>query len=681
MPEPPPRLRLGGDLAGLLEDGLRREWLVTDGKGGYACGTVATVRTRRYHGLLTAATRLPVGRVLVCGGMVEQVLVPGAPARWLHAQRWASGAVEPRGFELCEEFALEGTLPVWRIALDEGVVLERRVWMPVGSATACVEYATVAVPGGGRVGLRISPLMAWRDHHGTMRAAATPEVSATGSLLQVRWPWGAVAVLHASCGTVEMGGEWYRDEWLDAEAARGLDAVEDLFRAGAVTADLGEGDSLVLTLGVEGLGGFGAGGTATASHGGSAGTRAAEVERQAALLERGRAAAGADSDPAWIEHLLLAADSFVAARAGGQTVIAGYPWFEDWGRDTFIALPGLALETGRQELSASLLRTFAAHLDQGMIPNRFPDSGEAPQYNSVDATLWFVEALRRHVEHTGDETLVDELWAALEEVVRWHRYGTRHGIGVDPADGLLRAGEPGVALTWMDARVGDWVVTPRIGKPVEVNALWYSALTTLAGWAATRATRHDHAALARRVRAAFDRYRCEATGCLADVLDGPGGDDTAIRPNQLVAVALPHSPVDGAVAAAVLEVCQRELHTPLGPRTLAPGHPDYRGHYGGGIRERDSAYHQGTAWPWLLGQLAAAHLRVHRDPDAARALLAPVELHLRDAGLGSVSEIADGDAPHTPRGCPWQAWSVAEVLRAWRLCARPVRTAEGPGSG
>jgi len=308
-----------------------------------------------------------------------------------------------------------------------------------------------------------------------------------------------------------------------------------------------------------------------------------------------------------------------------------------------------------------------------MLPNRFLGGGDEPVYTAVDAALWYVEALRAHVAATGDEALVDELWPALEEIVRWHLFGTRHGIGVDPEDGLLRAGEPGLQLTWMDAKVGDWVVTPRAGKPVDVNALWYNALRSLEAWSSTRSSRHDHGALARRVAASFQRFWDPQARYLADVLDGPDGSDRSLRPNQLFAVALEHSPLDAERAAAVVDACLRDLRTSLGVRTLSPDDPEYRSLYAGDARERDGAYHQGTAWPWLSGALVAAHLRVHGDPAAARALLAPLQHHLMDAGLGSISEIADGEPPHLPRGCPWQAWSVAESLRAWLLTCRPAR--------
>jgi predicted glycogen debranching enzyme len=389
-----------------------------------------------------------------------------------------------------------------------------------------------------------------------------------------------------------------------------------------------------------------------------------ERARTAALLTRSAIA----DPPPWIARLLLAADQFVAVRAGLETVLAGFPWFGDWGRDTMISLPGLALATGRPEVAAGLLRGFARYLQGGLLPNRLPDVGEQPEYNTVDATLWYVEAIRAYHAETGDDALLGELWPVLDDILAAHVAGTLHHIGMDPADALLHAGEPGVQLTWMDAKVGDWVVTPRIGKPVEVNALWHNALQTLGAWSSRLRLplRNDAAALAARVAAAFDRYWNADTAYLYDVLDGPDGDDASLRPNAVIAAALPGTPLSAARVAAVVTRAQRDLLTSLGLRSLAPGEPGYVSLYIGDLRSRDAGYHQGTVWPWPVGSFVLAHRRAFGDRDAARAFLAPLADHLCDAGLGSVSEIADASPPHTPRGCPWQAWSVAEILRAWR---------------
>jgi predicted glycogen debranching enzyme len=351
-------------------------------------------------------------------------------------------------------------------------------------------------------------------------------------------------------------------------------------------------------------------------------------------------------------------------------VIAGYHWFGDWGRDTMIALPGLTLTTGRPELARRILKTFARFMDRGMLPNRFPDAGEAPEYNTVDATLWYFEALRAYHAATRDDGLLKELYPVLEEIVRFHRAGTRYGIKEDAGDGLLKSGEPGVQLTWMDAKVGDWVVTPRTGKPVEINALWYNALRAMAGFA-----RHlgrpagPWDTLADRVKTGFERFWSKSAGHCYDVLDSPGGHDEALRPNQLFAVSLRESPLSPERQKRVVDTCARHLLTSFGLRSLAAGHPDYRGHYGGDQRERDGAYHQGTVWAWLLGPFALGHFKAYGDAATARSFLAPLADHLGDHGVGSIAEIFDGDPSFAPGGCIAQAWSVAETLRAWHELA------------
>jgi predicted glycogen debranching enzyme len=374
-------------------------------------------------------------------------------------------------------------------------------------------------------------------------------------------------------------------------------------------------------------------------------------------------------------RLALAADDFLVRRdvAGqkGASVIAGYPWFGDWGRDTMIALPGLTLATGRAAVARTILLTYARFLDRGMLPNRFPDVGHDPEYNTADATLWYVEAVRAYCAETNDLDLARDLWPVLEDIVAHHERGTRHGIGVDARDGLLYAGEQGVQLTWMDAKVGDWVVTPRTGKCVEINALWYNALLAMGDLAerlgGDRRTWEERAA---RVRVSFDRFWSDADGHLLDVIDGPNGDDHTLRPNQIFAVSLPASPLGKTRQRAVVDTCARSLVTSHGLRSLAPRDPRYRPQYGGDQTSRDSGYHQGAVWAWLLGPFALAHFRVYGDARLAGAYLEPLVDHLRDAGVGSVSEIFDGAPIHRPDGCVAQAWSVAETLRAWTWLRR-----------
>jgi predicted glycogen debranching enzyme len=451
---------------------------------------------------------------------------------------------------------------------------------------------------------------------------------------------------------------WFERFQLERERERGLDDVEDHLHVATLSATLVPGRPFTCVVSTEPVPSI---------------DGEAALERRRLHEARVVAAARKGAEPAWIEQLSLAADQFVVAcpRAGdpdGRTVIAGYPWFGDWGRDTMIALPGLTLATGRSDVAARILRTFAAFVDRGMLPNRFPDKGETPEYNTVDATLWFFEAVRACHAVTGDEGLLKDLLPVLEQVVEAHVRGTRYGIAVDPADGLLRSGEPGVQLTWMDAKVGDWVVTPRTGKAVEINALWYNALRTLAHFARVLGRAPDpFGDMADRVAASFSRFWHEGAGCCYDVVDGPDGDDPSLRPNQIFAVSLPFTPLDHDRQRAVVDTCARHLLTSHGLRSLAPDDPRYQPAYGGDARRRDGAYHQGTVWSWLLGPFALAHFRVHGDRAAARSFLEPMAHHLGAYGVGSIAEVFDGDAPFRPGGCVAQAWSVGETLRAWRL--------------
>ncbi len=645
-----------------------KEWLVTNGIGGYAMGTVAGFRTRRYHGLLVAALHPPLGRTLLVAKLDEEA-VYGDHTFALAANRWASGAMAPDGYVHLDRFHLEGTTPVWTFALADALV-EKRVWMRPGANTTYVRYDLVRASA--PLGLSLRALVGYRDYHSLTHAGDEPmRVEPVDHGVRVEAFDGAMPFFLFSDGAVTSAQNWYRDVWLDAEAYRGLDAAEDMFHAVTFEATLEEGGSLTVVVSTD----------AEAPRDG----HAAYAERQRHEVRLLREATIDEESPA-LHQLVLAADQFVVRRptdtdAEGKTIIAGYPWFGDWGRDTMIALPGLLLTTGRPTTAARVLRTFARFVDRGMIPNRFPDAGEEPEYNTVDATLWFVEAIRATVEATDNvedpacgEALLRDLFPVLEEIVEGHHRGTRYGIRVDPADGLLCAGEPGVQLTWMDAKVGDWVVTPRIGKPVEVNALWYNALRSLAGFARRLGldpAPYDEAA--DRAEARFARFwNAERDYCF-DVIDGPDGDDAALRPNQLFAVSLHHSPLAPDRQRAVVDACARHLLTPHGLRSLAPFELGYTGHYGGDQHSRDGAYHQGTVWGWLIGPFVTAHLRVYGDGARARSFLLPLLRDFRDHGLGSVSEIYDGDAPFTPRGCPAQAWSVAEVLHAWTLSGQVVR--------
>ena len=655
-----PHVAFGREIVGDLGSGLRREWLVTNGLGGYASASVAGVLHRSYHGLLVAALEPPVARTVLVAGSVELV---GYDGEWypLSTHEFGEGSVSPDGYRYLESFRLEGTLPIWTFAVADALV-ERRLWLAYGVNTTFVTYRLLR--GGHPIDLQITPLVTYRSFHTLASGQGwSIDVEPQERGAMIRAYNGATPFwLRSDRAEFRAGGAWWWDFRHRAEAERGLADRGDLFAPGTFHARLDPGQTVALIYSTE----PGPDLAADAA-------LAAAQERERSLLTR---AGVQDADPV-VQQLVLAADQFLVARpmaddAGGRSVIAGYHWFNDWGRDTMISLPGLALATGRVEEAASILRTFALHLADGLLPNNFPDSaGVIPGYNTADATLWYVLAIRAYVDATGDNSLVTDLLPALLQIVERHQAGTRYGIGVDPTDGLLRAGEPGVQLTWMDAKVGDWVVTPRIGKPVEINALWYNALRTVAGFVATSGDAASAArfnAMADRTRDSFRaRFRRPDRDHLADVIDGPDGDDWTLRPNQVFALSLPEPLLDGDEARAVLAAVGRSLLTSFGLRSLAPDDPAYRGTYGGDQVQRDGSYHQGPVWSWLLGPYAEAQYRLTGDRDAASAVLRPIGDHLRDAGLGSVSEILEGDPPHLPKGCVAQAWGVAEVLRVWRL--------------
>ncbi len=668
-------LTLGREVTGDLAAAERREWLCVNGIGGFASGTIAGTQTRRYHGLLIAALAPPLGRTLLAA-QVHDVVDYAGRAWHLGCSRWTSGVADPSGFELIERFRLDGTTPVWTYACADAL-LDKWVWMEPGANTTYVRWRVVRAQG--PLTLTARALVNYRDYHALARGGDwRMDVTRVPDGLRVMAYDGARPLLLLARGAAaEPAHAWYRDFDLPRERERGLDHVEDHLHAGTFSAALAPGEALTLVLSAE---------PAPSADGEAAWRRRARYEADV-LARWTRARPDAKAAPAWIRHLVLAADQFVVRRPlaedpDGATVIAGYHWFGDWGRDTMIALPGLTLETGRPEVARKILTTFARFVDRGMLPNRFPDGGEAPEYNTVDATLWYVEAIRAYHAATGDDGLLKDLYPTLESILAWHRDGTRYGIRVDPADGLLAAGEPGVQLTWMDAKVGDWVVTPRIGKPVEINALWYNALVTMATFARRlRRPAKDLEAEAARVEAGFARFWNPHDGWCFDVLDGPDGHDAALRPNQLFAIALPASPLPPDRRRAVVDACGRYLATSYGLRSLAPFDARYVARYGGDQRARDGAYHQGTVWSWLLGPFALAHFRIYGDATQARAWLAPLAEHLGDYGLGSIAEIFDGEAPFAPRGCIAQAWSVAETLRAWQALGAPAPARRAPFRG
>ena len=651
---------------------IGREWLVTNGAGGYAMGTLAFARTRRYHGLLIAATRPPAGRTLLAAGCLQTVRLENGDTFDLDGELSPNGELSRDPLIFLRRFSISDGVPTWRFETPGGA-LSRRVFMTRGEETTWLTFTLEAgrlelrsnAPDGNAgaapslpltpdpVTITLAPLVAGRDHHGLQLAGEPPRVLGAADGLVVTFPGCPSLHVRANAGEVATDGGWRRCGYLAVEQERGApDPLEDLYQAGSITARLRVGETLAVAFttnpDVHGL------------------TWPRELSAVREHSRRILQFANLEREPEWVNALVLAADQFIVKRGDGETVIAGYPWFTDWGRDTMIALPGLSLAVGRPELAASLIRTFLAHESQGMIPNRFPDAGEEPEYNTVDATLWLFEALRQYVAATADDALVDEAWGALERIIVAHLRGARYGIRAE-ADGLLRQGDGGTQLTWMDVRIGAEAITPRSGKPVEVNALWYSALRTMSEFAATREASLDYAALAERARAGFRRYWNAATGYPFDTLDGEDGNDASLRPNAVIAASLQHSPFTRAERRLIVDVAGQELLTARGLRSLSPSDPRYRPLYLGDLDARDRAYHQGVVWGWLIGPYAEAHYRAYGQPNAALDLLRPMADHLLEAGLGSVSEIFDGDAPHAPRGCPWQAWSVAEVLRVYRL--------------
>ena len=651
-------LDFGRDWCGDFAISGAREWLVTNGIGGYACGTAAGQLSRRYHGLLIAALQPPIRRRLLVTRLEETVYYDGQSHELFTHQR-PDGEIRPRGFIHLERFHLEGTTPVWTFALAEAL-LEKRIWMQPGENTTYIRYDLLRASEPAELALRA--LANDRDHHGQTQAKDFQmQVERVEKGLRLSVPGGIPFYLLGEVAEVTLEPAWQMDHFLSVEAYRGLPAVEDHFSPGVFRAQLQPGGSLTLV----------------------ASTRpdpdldgvAAYQERQAYernLIDQ----SGRGSAPGWLKQLVLAADQFIVRRElpgepDGRSIIAGYPWFSDWGRDTMISLPGLALAANRFEVARSVLRTFARFVDRGMLPNNFPEAGETPSYNTVDATLWYFEALRAYFERSDDLELLRELFPVLQEIVAWHRRGTRYGIHLDPQDGLLYAGEPGVQLTWMDVKIGDWVVTPRAGKPVEVNALWYNALISLAGFAEHLGKPGgEYRQLAGLARSGFQRFWNPAAGCCYDLVDGPEGPDPSLRPNQLFAVSLPSSPLAPDQQRGVVDACARHLLTSHGLRSLAPQGAEYQGVYGGDRLARDAAYHQGTVWGWLIGPFVLAHLRVYRDPALAKSFLRPLVQQLASHGLGTLSEIFDGDPPFSPRGCIAQAWTVAEVLRAWEAIER-----------
>lgn len=668
--------RPGGDVAGLLE----REWLVTNGRGGYACGTVGGVNTRRYHGLLTAAHIEPAGRVLMLKQLSEELDLGDGQLVGLGGEERTLGNFELPAATYLEEFRLEMGLPCWVFRVDDWI-LERRLVLPYLQNTIHIQYKLISGPG--PVKLYLRPYMHFRTHDDKGPHAVPPPYKL--SILEDRFEMSGgdsfpALRMHLSGRDpvfVASPGE-RRDIFFRIEAERGYDPRGVRWGPGSFRVTLAPGQETGFIASTEPWT-----------------TSLALTTAEALLFEQQRRQRLIDmADPKSCQgigaELVLAADQFVISPAGRvrdhvwahaagdqiRTVIAGYHWFTDWGRDTMISLEGLTLTTGRFVEAGWILHTFGHYVREGLLPNLFPEGNDQGLYHTADATLWYFHAIRRYLDYTGNRSVLQRLLPVLRNIIDSHVAGTRFGIGVDPRDGLLKQGAAGYQLTWMDAKVDDWVVTPRRGKAVEINALWYNALCLFADWLSEEegsdaaGPYRERAALARE---SFNkRFWYASGGYLLDVVDGENGDDPALRPNQIIAIALTHPVLDETRWEPVLTLVRERLLTPVGLRSLDPADPDFRPRYYGDLRARDAAYHQGTVWAWLIGPFIDAWLKWRpNDTNTARTFLSGFERHLDEAAIGTISEIFDADPPHSPRGCVAQAWSVAEVLRCLAKTAPP----------
>ncbi len=646
-------------ICGNLTEATSREWLETNGIGGFASSTIVNLNTRRYHGLLVAATEPPVGRAVLVSKFEETLIFDGQRYE-LSANQYA-GAVHPQGYRYLESFRLD-PFPVFTYRAGN-VEIQKSVFLVQGENTVVIQYEMRGGEEDRSCGLEVRPLIAFRDFHNTTHANdALRRAAETGTGFAAVTPYPGMPCLYFahSAESIDCTGYWFYNFQYERERERGLDDREDLYSPFLLRFRISEGVRATVI-------------ASTMRHRSTeAGVlEIAERERRRKIAENARH--DAQEGDVFASLLNKAADQFLVARGEHKSVMAGYHWFGDWGRDTMISLPGLTLVTGRHQDARDILRAYTAVIDQGMLPNRFPEAGETPEYNSVDAALWMFHAVHEFLRYTGDYDFVrTELYGRLADAIGWHERGTRHGIRLD-SDGLLRAGVPGQQLTWMDVKIGDWVVTERAGKPVEIQALWYNAVRVmeqLSGAFGDSARSRRYQSMAERTRASFvERFWNESSGCLYDVI-ADSGPDASIRPNQIFAVSLPYPLLEGERAMRVVEVVEWELLTPYGLRTRARSDPKYRGRYAGDPVSRDSAYHQGTVWPWLLGPFLTAYVNVHGDTPETRhridGFLDPMREHLWQAGLGQISEVFDGDPPHHPGGCIAQAWSVAEVLRAYQ---------------
>jgi predicted glycogen debranching enzyme len=638
----------------------RDEWLEPDGLGGFASGTATGIRTRRYHALLLAATTPPTGRIVLVNGF-DAWLETAEGVIALTSHRYEPGVIHPDGARRISAFTTD-PWPRWTYTLGDGITLEHAIVVQHGAPLVAISWRLTGRTRAGRLFVR--PFFSGRDYHSMHRENNAFNFEPERRSARLIWhPYTGIPAVHViSNGEYRHQPDWYRNFRYDAEVERGLDAIEDLAAPGTFSWDLTADDAtLIFAAAPDAEGALPEGMTPS---------QVAERVHASELARR----------KSFTSLLHRAADAYLVKRGTGSTIVAGYPWFTDWGRDTFIALRGICLAAGRLDEARRILLEWSGAISEGMLPNRFPDRGEAPEFNAVDASLWFAIAVHELFERSDEQGYAlraadrATLESAVDAILTGYAEGTRFGIELDE-DGLLAAGQPGLQLTWMDARVGDQVITPRIGKPVEVQALWLNVL-----WLA-RSRSPRWAALLERGRATFEaRFWNEATGTLHDVIDVDhrrGTADATLRPNQIFALGgLPITLVSEDRARRAIDAIESHLWTPMGLRSLAPTAHEYIGRYGGGVASRDGAYHQGTVWPWLLTPFVEAWVRVRGSQPAAIAeartrFLAPLLHHLDEHGLGHVSEIADGDSPHVPNGCPFQAWSVGELLRLDRVVLAP----------
>jgi len=658
---------------------LTREWLVTNALGGYASASVSGACTRRYHGLLIAALPARLGRMVMLSHFGEQIALPDESVIDFSGEELSEEHLSLHAAEFLTEFRLEAGLPVWRYNI-RGCIVEKRLVMPHLQNTVYISYRYLC--DNGMIRLRLRPAMHFREHEApvslpldkpyTVRAVGDHyEIAADGQIPPLRF-----RLYGPQAGFVLEGGR-FKTIFYRVEQSRGYECRGPLWNPGFFRTTLRNGETFTVVASTEPWEKILALEPPEAFQ--------KELARRRKLVEIARP----EVTQGWPAELVLAADQFLitpntraadAARAHAagddvRTVIAGYHWFTDWGRDTMISLEGLTLTTGRHAEAGYILRTFAHYIRDGLIPNMFPEGEQSGLYNTADATLWYFHAIEKYLAATGDKETLQLLLPKLIDIIDHHVRGTRFGIGVDATDGLLRQGEDAYQLTWMDAKVGDWVVTPRRGKTVEINALWYNALRLMETWAQQEMGDEEAAKytdLAARSYESFNkRFWFDAGGYLYDLVDGESGNDSSLRPNQLFAFSLTHPILDPLRWKQVLDIVQKYLLTPYGLRSLGPGHPDYKPQYYGDLRARDAAYHQGTVWAWLIGPFIDAWLRVYPDDfEGARRLLEGFKTHLGDACIGSISEVFDAGEPFTPRGCVAQAWSVAEVLRCWGKTGR-----------